>query len=73
MNMSEINLSFSGCGFLGIFYVGAITAIKKYSNYLIKKSSFSGSSAGALTGAIIACDCDMSKSSNVSYLHYYLL
>ena len=58
---SKINIAFSGCGYLGIYYVGVVSALRKYAPWLLKNATFSGSSAGAITGAIALCVDDMSK------------
>lgn len=39
------NLSFAGCGFLGIYHVGVAVCFKKYAPHLLVKK-ISGASAG---------------------------
>uniref|UniRef100_A0A915IQB3 triacylglycerol lipase n=1 Tax=Romanomermis culicivorax TaxID=13658 RepID=A0A915IQB3_ROMCU len=45
-----MNISFSGCGFLGIYHVGVASAIKEYAPNL-----YMNKVAGASAGAIAAC------------------
>ncbi|KAI3379792.1 hypothetical protein SNEBB_011035 [Seison nebaliae] len=52
----EFNLSLSGCGFMGIYHIGVISAFKQYAPDVISKK-ICGASAGALCAACILCDC----------------
>ena len=52
-----MNLSFSGCGFLGIYHVGVLSAFKEHSPELVQNNRISGCSAGALVAACALCDC----------------
>ena len=50
------NLSLSGCGFLGIYHIGVISAFREHApEYLMDK--ISGCSAGSLVAACAICDC----------------
>jgi patatin-like phospholipase domain-containing protein 2 len=51
---SEINLSFCGCGFLGIYHVGVASSFHKYAPEL-SIHKISGSSAGALVALSYIC------------------
>jgi predicted acylesterase/phospholipase RssA len=51
-----MNLSLSGCGFLGIYHIGVISAFREHAPELIK-SRISGCSAGSLVAACALCDC----------------
>ena len=44
------NLSFAGCGFLGIYHVGVAACIKRYAPHLLTDRV-----AGASAGALVAC------------------
>ena len=44
------NVSFAGCGFLGIYHVGAATCLKQYAPQLL-----AGKISGASAGALVAC------------------
>jgi patatin-like phospholipase domain-containing protein 2 len=50
-----LNLSLSGCGFLGIYHIGVISAFREHAPEFLEK--ISGCSAGALVAACAACDC----------------
>jgi predicted acylesterase/phospholipase RssA len=50
------NLSFSGCGFLGIYHVGVASCLKEYAPQLVAQK-ISGASAGALVAAALITDC----------------
>lgn len=50
------NLSLSGCGFLGIYHIGVVSAFREHApEYLLDK--ISGCSAGSLVAACAICDC----------------
>ncbi|CAB0017725.1 unnamed protein product [Nesidiocoris tenuis] len=50
-----LNMSFAGCGFLGLYYAGVAVCIKKYGAHL-KFKNVSGASAGALAACTLLCD-----------------
>ena len=52
-----LNLSLSGCGFLGIYHIGVISAFREHAPDIIQNNKISGCSAGALVAACVACDC----------------
>ena len=47
---NHMNLSFSGCGFLGFYHVGVAACIREYAPQLCKDKI-----AGASAGALAAC------------------
>ena len=51
-----INLSFSGCGFLGLYHVGVICAFKEQVPEILG-NKMAGCSAGALAAACALCGC----------------
>lgn len=53
---SPINLSFSGCGFLGLYHVGVICAFKEHAPEVLE-NKMAGCSAGALAAACAMCGC----------------
>jgi patatin-like phospholipase domain-containing protein 2 len=57
-----MNLSFSGCGFLGIYHVGVLSAFKEHSPDTVQNNRISGCSAGALVAACALCDCCLGNS-----------
>lgn len=52
---SKMNLSFAGCGFLGIYHVGVAVCFKKYAPHLLL-DKISGASVGALAATCLLCD-----------------
>ena len=60
----KLELSFAGCGFLGMYHVGAIACFKQNAFHLIEGQRIAGASAGALAAAGLLCDIDFSE-----YLH----
>lgn len=49
-------MSLSGCGFLGVYLIGAVDCLKYFSPSLLCNAVISGASAGALIGASVVCD-----------------
>lgn len=62
-----MNLSFAGCGFLGIYHVGVAVCFKKYAPHLLLKK-ISGASAGALAATCLLCDMPLGE-----YLFFSLI
>ena len=60
-----MNLSFSGCGFLGVYHVGVASCIKEYAPQLMNRK-VSGASAGALAA------CGLITGACLGNLIYYL-
>lgn len=52
----KLCISLAGCGFLGVYLIGALDCLKSFSPSLLKNATFYGASAGALLGACIVCD-----------------
>jgi len=50
------HLSFSGCGFLGIYHVGVASCCKEYAPHLVAQK-VAGASAGALVACALITDC----------------
>ncbi|XP_076311878.1 patatin-like phospholipase domain-containing protein 2 [Tachypleus tridentatus] len=56
-----MNLSFAGCGFLGIYHVGVASCFREYtSNVLVGKTA--GASAGALAACCLICEVPLGES-----------
>ncbi|XP_068388551.1 patatin-like phospholipase domain-containing protein 4 isoform X11 [Eschrichtius robustus] len=52
--MKHINLSFAACGFLGIYHLGAASALCKHGKNLLKSvQAFAGASAGSLVASVL--------------------
>ncbi|XP_008292477.1 patatin-like phospholipase domain-containing protein 2 [Stegastes partitus] len=56
------SISFAGCGFMGIYYVGAVSCIlERFPRFILGASKIYGSSAGALTAAILTLGIPIDK------------
>lgn len=55
------NLSFSGCGFNGIYHIGVCAAILEYAPHLYEDNVISGTSAGSIAAVCLACNVSISK------------
>ncbi|XP_072123949.1 patatin-like phospholipase domain containing 3 isoform X2 [Mobula birostris] len=56
------NISFAGCGFLGVYHVGVASCIQEQAPYLIRDANkIYGASAGALTAAAVVCGAPLDK------------
>ncbi|XP_041054891.1 patatin-like phospholipase domain-containing protein 4 isoform X2 [Carcharodon carcharias] len=52
--MCPLNLTFSACGFLGIYHLGAAGALYRHGNKLLSKiQNYAGASGGALVAAVL--------------------
>lgn len=52
-----MNLSFCGCGFLGIYHLGVAACLKQLSPTLLSNvSKIAGASAGALVASVLVTD-----------------
>lgn len=72
----RMNLSFAGCGFLGIYHVGVAVCFRKYAPHLLL-NKISGASAGALAACGLLCDLPVGKKkltdlNTYIYVHSYL-
>ncbi|XP_051886744.1 patatin-like phospholipase domain containing 3 isoform X2 [Pristis pectinata] len=56
------NISFAGCGFLGVYHIGVASCIQEQAPYLIRDANkIYGASAGALTAAAVVCGAPLDK------------
>ncbi|KAJ8249716.1 hypothetical protein COCON_G00229320 [Conger conger] len=56
------NLSFAGCGFLGIYHIGVASCLLEQAPYLVKGASkIYGASAGALTATMLASGASIAQ------------
>ncbi|XP_053995902.1 1-acylglycerol-3-phosphate O-acyltransferase Pnpla3 isoform X1 [Hylaeus anthracinus] len=55
-----MNLSFAGCGFLGIYHVGVAVCFKKYAPHLLL-DKISGASVGAIAACCLLCDLPLGE------------
>ena len=54
------NLSFAGCGFIGVYYVGVSACLKKFAPHLLK-NKIGGASAGSLAALALVCDLPLAE------------
>ena len=52
---TEANISFAGCGFLGVYHIGVSACLKKFAPHLLQ-NKIGGSSAGAMCAVALVCD-----------------
>ncbi|CAL8095420.1 unnamed protein product [Calicophoron daubneyi] len=55
------NLSFAGCGFLGLYHVGVCCCLRKFAPHLYKNKCISGCSAGAIAAVCLVCDVNIDE------------
>ena len=56
----KANITFSGCGFLGIYHIGVISCLKQHApRYLQHFTHFGGASAGALSACTLMFNMDL--------------
>ncbi|VDP82226.1 unnamed protein product [Echinostoma caproni] len=55
------NLSFAGCGFLGLYHVGVCCCMKKLAPHLYQNKRLSGTSAGAIAAVCLVCDVNIAE------------
>ena len=55
-----LNLSFAGCGFLGIYHVGVASCLRENASHLIA-DKISGASAGGLVACSMITGCCLGK------------
>ncbi|XP_072915253.1 patatin-like phospholipase domain containing 3 isoform X3 [Hemitrygon akajei] len=56
------NISFAGCGFLGVYHVGVASGIQEQAPYLLRDANkIYGASSGALTAAAVVCGSPLDK------------
>ncbi|XP_063811575.1 patatin-like phospholipase domain-containing protein 4 isoform X5 [Pseudophryne corroboree] len=62
--MNHLNLSFAACGFLGIYHLGAASALLKHGGTMLKAVKvFAGASAGSLAATVLLTAPDKIKES----------
>uniref|UniRef100_A0A8B9JW03 PNPLA domain-containing protein n=1 Tax=Astyanax mexicanus TaxID=7994 RepID=A0A8B9JW03_ASTMX len=56
------NISFAGCGFLGVYHIGVASCLLEQAPYLIKGANkIFGASAGALTASVLTTQACLEK------------
>ena len=59
--LSQMNLSFAGCGFLGVYHIGVAACMSRYCPELLL-NRIAGASAGAIAAAALICESNLSES-----------
>ena len=55
-----MNLTFAGCGFLGMYHIGVVSAIQEHAPKMMDSiMNFGGCSAGAIAAAAASTGCNM--------------
>lgn len=61
--VKDLNLTFSGCGFLGIYHLGVVSCLKENAPELLKRiKCYGGASAGSFASLALVLDLDLSES-----------
>lgn len=61
-DIQDLNLTFSGCGFLGIYHIGVMSCLKQNATgFLRRVKCFGGASAGAFAAVGLVVDLDISE------------
>ncbi|XP_035222796.1 patatin-like phospholipase domain-containing protein 2 [Stegodyphus dumicola] len=55
-----MNLSFAGCGFLGIYHVGVASCFREYAPHLLV-TKIAGASVGSIAAAALICDVSLGQ------------
>ncbi|XP_054724825.1 1-acylglycerol-3-phosphate O-acyltransferase Pnpla3-like [Uloborus diversus] len=55
-----MNLSFAGCGFLGIYHVGVASCFREYAPHVLV-SKIAGASVGSIAAAALICDVSLGQ------------
>ena len=53
-----MNVSFSGCGFIGVYHIGAASCLQTYAPFLLT-NKLAGASAGAMAAAALVGDVSL--------------
>ena len=67
VTLDKMNLSFAGCGFLGIYHVGVASCFREYCPQICM-NKISGASAGALVATAMALDLSLGKIQMFAFL-----
>ena len=65
LNADPMNLSFAGCGFLGVYHLGVAACLTSHAPQFLKNvAAFAGASAGSLVAAVLATSAPLDKCSD---------
>ncbi|XP_037678098.1 patatin-like phospholipase domain-containing protein 4 isoform X2 [Choloepus didactylus] len=66
--MKHINLSFAACGFLGIYHLGAASALCRHGRKLLRAAqAFAGASAGSLASVLLTAPEKIEECTEFTY------
>lgn len=66
---SPWNISFAGCGFLGIYHIGVASCLQEHAPFLVENARhIYGASAGALTASALVSGACLGKPRFICYL-----
>ena len=69
IDFQNLNISFNGCGFLGIYHIGVATALRTYvPDFRIE--NVSGASAGALAAVALLAGVSTGKGIQITLTNY---
>ena len=72
VDFQNLNISFNGCGFLGIYHIGVATALKTYvPDFRIE--NISGASAGAVAAVCLLGGVETGKHNISFFINCYVL
>ncbi|VEL26613.1 unnamed protein product, partial [Protopolystoma xenopodis] len=57
----DYNLSFAGCGFLGLYHLGVCCCVKEFAPHLYENKQIAGASAGSIAAACLICEVELSE------------
>ena len=63
IDFQNLNISFNGCGFLGIYHVGVATALRTYIPHF-RIANVCGASAGALAAVCLLANVPAGRNNN---------
>lgn len=65
---STWNISFAGCGFLGIYHIGVASCLREHAPFLVANAkNIYGASAGALTATALVTEACLGKGARVIF------
>lgn len=71
--MEHVNISFAGCGFLGIYHIGVSSCFKEYAPHLLL-NKIAGASIGAISACCLLTEVSLGELKNIIILlSYYRL
>lgn len=57
----DLNFTFAGCGFMGIYHIGVASCLREYAPPHTIKNKIGGASAGAMAAALLLCEAPLGE------------